>query len=193
MEMQGRTLFGRPLGITLIVIQKSVWAVVLIILSAFLLWFRLQHVAQPFQSYFYGELAEDPHDLLANLVIRLVPHLSSRSELLLSVGAAVYAALEIIEAWGLWRLLLWVELLTVFETSAFLPYEVWEIFHQPSILKLLSFAINVLVVWYLVARYLRKRAEHLAQEAEQLARHEAALLAQKIERTVAESQGATPK
>jgi uncharacterized membrane protein (DUF2068 family) len=192
MGMQGRTLFGRPLGITLIVIQKSVWAVVLIALSVLLFWFRLQHVVQPFQAYFYGELAEDPHDVLANLLIHLIPHLSSRSELLLGVGAAIYATLEIVEAWGLWRLLLWVELLTVFETSAFLPYEIWEIFRQPSILKVLSFVINVLVVWYLVTRYLGKRAEHLAREAEQLARREAVQLKQNIEQA-AESRGAVPK
>jgi uncharacterized membrane protein (DUF2068 family) len=166
----GRTIFGHPLGMTLIVIQKSVWALVLVALSAALFLFHAHHITQPFQELFEGELAEDPHDLLATLLIHLVPRLSLQTELLLGVGAALYAVLEIIEAWGLWRLLLWVELLTVFETCVFLPYEVWESFHQLSVLKVLSFIINVLVVWYLFTRYLRRRAERLVQEAEDLVR-----------------------
>ena len=161
---------NRPLGIRLIVIQKSVWAIVLIVLSVILFWFRARHITQPIQSLFDIELDQDPHDLLANLLVRLVPNLTLRAELLLGAGAAIYAVLEIVEAWGLWRLLLWVELLTVFETSAVLPYEVWDIFRQPSVLKALTIVINVVVVWYLVTRYLRKRAEHLAGEAEALAR-----------------------
>jgi uncharacterized membrane protein (DUF2068 family) len=166
--LHGRTLFGGPLGITLIVVQKSIWALVLVALSAALFTFHAHHVTQPFQELFEGELAEDPHDLLATLMIHLVPRLSLQTELLLGAGAALYAVLEIIEAWGLWRLLLWVELLTVFETCLFLPYEVWDFFHQLSILKVLSFIINVLVVWYLFTRYLRRRAEHLVHEAEDL-------------------------
>lgn len=165
--LHGRMLLGRPLGLTLIVIQKSVWAVVLLAMSAALFAFHAEHVTQPFQAFFDGELSEDPHDLVANIMIRLVPNLSLQTELLLAVGAIVYATLEIIEAVGLWQLVLWVELLTVFETSVFLPYEVWEFFHQFSILKAGSFVINVLIVWYLFTRYLRRRAEHLAREIEE--------------------------
>lgn len=165
--LHGRMLLGRPLGLTLIVIQKSVWAVVLLAISAALFAFHSQHVTQPFQTFFEGELSEDPHDLVASIMIHLVPNLSLQTEVLLAVGAIIYAALEIIEAVGLWRLVLWVELLTVFETSAFLPYEVWDMFHQLSILKMGSFIINVLIVWYLFTRYLRRRAEHLAREIEE--------------------------
>ena len=165
--LHGRMLLGRPFGLTLIVIQKSVWAVVLLAISVALFGFHAQHVTQPFQAYFTGELSEDPHDLVATIMIHLVPNLSLTTELLLAVGAIIYAALEIVEAVGLWRLILWVELLTVFETSVFLPYEVWDMFHKLSILKVGSFIINVLIVWYLFTRYLRRRAEHLAREIEE--------------------------
>ncbi|HEY8744923.1 MAG TPA: DUF2127 domain-containing protein [Chloroflexota bacterium] len=168
MEMlHGRTFLGRPLGITLIVIQKSVWALVLIVASVALFAFHSQHVTQPFQEFFEGELSEDPHDLLATVMIHLVPQLSLQTEILLAFGAILYAILEIIEAWGLWRFILWVELLTVFETSAFLPYEIWDIFQHVSVLKVVTFVINILIIWYLYTRYLRRRAEHLAHEVEQ--------------------------
>jgi len=105
--LHGRTLLGRPLGITLIVIQKSVWALLLIAISVALFAFHSQHVTQPFQEFFEGELGEDPHDLLATLMIHLVPRLSLQTEILLAFGAILYALLETVEAWGLWRFILW--------------------------------------------------------------------------------------
>ncbi len=164
--MPTRTYFGRPLGIWLILGQKTIWGLALVALAVVLLVIHIGHVTQPLQAVFAGELAEDPHDLLGNLLIRLVPAVSLRTELLLGVGALAYAALEGLEVWGLWRDLLWVEILVVVETAAFLPYEVWELTRHLTVFKILSLIINVLIVWYLVARYLRKREERLVRAVE---------------------------
>jgi len=161
-----RTSYGRPLGIWLILGQKTLWGLVLVALGAVLLTLRVGHVTQPLQALFAGELAEDPHDLLGTLLTHLVPAVSPRTELLLGVGALAYAALEGLEVWGLWRDLLWVEILVVVETAAFLPYEVWELTRHLTVFKVASLIINVLIVWYLVARYLRKREERLLREVE---------------------------
>ncbi|SRR6266568_3682652 len=161
--MKRRTLFGRPLGISLIMLQKTLWGSVMLVVAVVLLTFHAQHVTNPLQQLFTGELAEDPHDLLATTLIRLVPFVSLQTELLLAVGVTVYALLEGIEVWGLWYDLMWVELLIVVETAAFLPYDVWELVHHLSVVKVLSLVINILIVWYLLARYLRKRAVHREQ------------------------------
>jgi len=161
--MQNRTLFGRPLGIGLILLQKTLWGSVLLVVAVVLLVFHAQHVTDPIQELFTRELAEDPHDLLATVLIRLVPTVSLTAELLLAVGAMVYALLEGVEVWGLWRDLLWVELLIVVETAALLPYDVWELVRSPSVVKVLSLIINILIVWYLLVRYLRKRTVHREQ------------------------------
>lgn len=154
------TLFGRPLGVGLILLQKTVWGSLLLVLAVVLLRFHARQVTDPIQELFARELAEDPHDLLANLLISLLPSVSLRTELLLAVGAIVYAFLEAIEAWGLWRDLLWVELLIVVETATLLPYDGWELVRFPSVVKVLTIMINILIVWYLVVRYRRKRAIH---------------------------------
>jgi uncharacterized membrane protein (DUF2068 family) len=154
------TLFGRPLGVGLILLQKTVWGSLLLVLAVVLLRFHARQVTDPIQELFARELAEDPHDLLANLLISLLPSVSLRTELLLAVGAIVYAFLEAIEVWGLWRDLLWVELLIVVETAALLPYDGWELVRFPSVVKVLTIMINILIVWYLVMRYRRKRAIH---------------------------------
>jgi len=168
--MRQRTLFGRPVGIGLILIQKSLWTAVLLVFAAALLALHTQHVTQPFQELFENELAEDPHDLLANLLIGLVPTLSTGAELLLAGGAVLYALLEAIEVWGLLRDLLWVEILIVFETAALLPYEAWELTRHFSPFKVLSIVINALIVWYLVVRYLRKREARLVEHVEAMVR-----------------------
>ncbi len=155
-----RTFFGRPLGLGLILVQKSVWTVVLLTLAVVLLAFHAAGVTQPFQELFEVELAADPHDLLATVLIGLIPTVSLRAELLLAAGAALYALLEGVEVWGLWCDLLWVELFIVAETAALLPYEGWELLHHPSAFKVLTIAINALIVWYLARRYLRRRAAH---------------------------------
>ena len=155
--MKRWTLFGRPMGIGLILLQKTAWGTVLLVLAVVLLRFHALHATDPVQELFTRELAEDPHDLLATVFIRLVPTVSLRTELLLAVGAMVYALLEGVEVWGLWRDLLWVELLIVGETAALLPYDGWELLRSPSVVKILSIMINLLIVWYLVVRYRRKR------------------------------------
>ena len=156
--MQQWTPFGRPLGIGLILLQKTVWGSVLLLVAVVLLIFHAQHVTDPIQELFSRELAEDPHDLLATVLIRLVPFISLQTELLLAVGIIVYALLEGIEVWGLWHDLIWVELLIVVETAAFLPYDGWELVRHHSVLKALFVVINILIVWYLIVRFLRKRA-----------------------------------
>ena len=83
--------------------------------------------------------------------------------LMLAAGVMAYALLEGVEVWGLWRDLMWVELLIVIETAAFLPYDVWELVRSPSVVKVLSLIINILIVWYLLVRYLRKRTVHREQ------------------------------
>jgi len=146
----------------LIVMQKTIWGLSLIALAVLMLALYAANVTQPFQALFADELAVDPHDVLATFLIGLVPSLSLQAEILLAAGALLYAALEAVEVWGLWRDLTWVEVLVVVETAALLPYELWELARAPSVFKVVSIAINAVIVWYLVARYDRKRAARRA-------------------------------
>ena len=134
-----------------------VWGSVLVGLAMVLLVLRLNHETHPLQEIFENELATDPHDVLANFLIGLVPSLSLQVELVLGAVALLYACVEAVEIWGLWVKLTWVEALVLIETAGFIPYELWELARQFQAFKIASLVINVLIVWYLAGRYVRRR------------------------------------
>ncbi|HVA59486.1 MAG TPA: DUF2127 domain-containing protein [Mycobacteriales bacterium] len=63
---------------------------------------------------------------------------------------AAYALLEGVEMVGLWRGRRWAEYLTFVATSVLLPLEVYELGHSLSVLKAVTFAINLAIVVYLL-------------------------------------------
>lgn len=68
----------------------------------------------------------------------------------LGIALLAYAALEGVEAVGLWFTKRWAEYLTFLATAIFLPFEVYEIAHKPTALKIIGFIINLAVVVYLL-------------------------------------------
>ena len=69
---------------------------------------------------------------------------------LLAAVALTYAAFEAVEAVGLWRGRRWAEYLTFLATVALLPLEVFGLLDRPSPLKLLTLAVNLAIVVYLL-------------------------------------------
>jgi uncharacterized membrane protein (DUF2068 family) len=101
---------------------------------------------------------------------------ADHSTLILIVFALIaYAALQFVEATGLWIGARWGEYFAVVATSLFLPWEIWELFHHATLLKIAGFVLNVAaVIWLVWSKHLfGARGGHAAFEA---ARHEESLL-----------------
>jgi uncharacterized membrane protein (DUF2068 family) len=82
-----------------------------------------------------------------------IRHLFSiQSGTLTKIGLLVsaYAVLEGVEAVGLWYQKRWAEYLTFIATAVFLPIEVYELVETLSVLKLITFILNLAVVVYLL-------------------------------------------
>jgi uncharacterized membrane protein (DUF2068 family) len=77
---------------------------------------------------------------------------SLQSDTLKLVAAVflVYAIVEGLEAYGLWRGRRWAEYLTLIVTASLLPLELYELSQRLSAFKLVTLAINLAVVAYLL-------------------------------------------
>jgi uncharacterized membrane protein (DUF2068 family) len=82
---------------------------------------------------------------LDNLFTTSSTHLHELGAVLL-----LYAAVEGIEAVGLWYQRRWAEYLTFLVTASLLPLEIYEIATRTTVLKVLAFVVNVAVVIYLL-------------------------------------------
>jgi uncharacterized membrane protein (DUF2068 family) len=95
-----------------------------------------------------GPIQKDKVGLLGEL--NKLFSLKSRTLHLVGAGVLGYAALEGVEAIGLWWQKRWAEYLTLIATALFLPLEVYEIVHKLSPLKIIALIVNIAVVLYLL-------------------------------------------
>jgi uncharacterized membrane protein (DUF2068 family) len=153
-------LRGRPLRdkivLRLIAINRAVHFVVLGLLGIAILLFASHR--ESFRDRFYRVVTDlqggvagsgRVHHGLLGEIDKAFTLQSSRLHLFAAI-VLVYAAVEGVEAVGLWYQRRWAEYLTFLVTASLLPLEVYEIVTRLSPLKILAFVVNVAVVAYLL-------------------------------------------
>jgi len=70
----------------------------------------------------------------------------------LSVGTFLYAGLFATEGLGLLLRKRWAEYFTILTTGGLIPLEIFELARHFTVTRLVVAFVNVLIVWYLVAR-----------------------------------------
>lgn len=71
---------------------------------------------------------------------------------LVSLG---YAGMLLVEGVGLWLEFTWAAYLTVVSTSLLLPFELYEVFEQVSMLRVGVLLLNLVIVLYLISQLKR--------------------------------------
>jgi uncharacterized membrane protein (DUF2068 family) len=101
----------------------------------------------------------DPVARLPRLIIRLADQVSDSTLLMIAAGAVAYAALRFAEAYGLWRNLAWAKWLGVVSGGIYVPYELYQLGHGFTPLRIGTFLANVAIVVYLSWSLARTRRE----------------------------------
>jgi|HubBroStandDraft_3_1064219.scaffolds.fasta_scaffold187993_1 uncharacterized membrane protein (DUF2068 family) len=126
---------------------------------AFVVW-RFEYARESIEQAFNRErpiLRDLFHQLGYNIdnskLVGLIQHaltLSPTSIRLVAIGLTCYAVIEVIEAVGLWQARRWGEYFAMVATSLGLPYEIYDLATRPTLTAGILFAVNLVLVLYLV-------------------------------------------
>lgn len=121
-------------------------------------------------SRLLAELNFDPESRFVNMVLDKVALLNDHRLRMISTAIFSYATVDVVEGIGLLMEKTWAEYLTIIVTASFLPWEMFEVFHHVTWIKLALFIGNAAVVVYLiydVRKRLRSREviEQLAERS----------------------------
>jgi uncharacterized membrane protein (DUF2068 family) len=97
-------------------------------------------------------LRVDPENRLVHGMLVKIFRVTPKQLKELSLGTFLYAGLFATEGVGLLLRKRWAEYFTIITTSLFIPLEIFELARHFTVTKLVVTLINVLIVWYLVAR-----------------------------------------
>ena len=86
-------------------------------------------------------------------------HLNNSTVRLLALAALAYSTVRFVEAYGLWRTRAWAEWFAVFSGGVYLPFELYELVRNPTVIKAAVLVINAAIVAYLVYVRWRERRE----------------------------------
>jgi uncharacterized membrane protein (DUF2068 family) len=103
-------------------------------------------------DHWIATLGFDPGSRMISHAIQKAINLSPTKFKEFGFVSFVYAGLFLTEGIGLCLLKHWAEWFTVVITSSLLPFEIYEIFHRPTLIKVLVLILNIAVVLYLLYR-----------------------------------------
>jgi uncharacterized membrane protein (DUF2068 family) len=77
--------------------------------------------------------------------------------LLLALGAAAYASVRLVEAYGLYLERSWAELLAAVSGGIYVPFEVYGLIHRPTWHGAVLLVVNIIIVALMVHALLQRR------------------------------------
>lgn len=152
--------FGRRIEVTtairLIIVERFLKAVVLVVGGIILLGLSsktdMHHLVDQVQDQLN---LDSGRSWWRHLVVQVLDRFGRASRLqadAVAIGAILYGCLEAFEGFGLLLRRRWAEYLVLIATAAFLPLEIGELIHKPTVFKAGALLVNLLIVGYLIVR-----------------------------------------
>jgi len=89
----------------------------------------------------------------ADVFLKLARDVTDAQLIMVAVLATLYSTLRFVEAYGLWRKRAWAEWVAFASGAIYLPFEINELFHRVTVIRVGIFVVNLAIVIYML--YLR--------------------------------------
>jgi uncharacterized membrane protein (DUF2068 family) len=116
----------------------------------------IHHDLHAFAEHLVAQLHVSPERPFARAFVNAASNVTNARLWLLAGGGAVYAAVRLVEAWGLWFNRTWAQYFGILSGALYLPWEAYEVVRRPTSMHIYLLAANVAVVLYLGAVRLRQ-------------------------------------
>ena len=136
-------------GLAVIAVFKVVKGVLLLLVGLGLLKLVHAEIATLFSLLIEGLHLNADSRLIHALVLK-IDALQPNSVLLAALVSLGYAGMLLVEGIGLWLEFTWAAYLTVVSTSLLLPFELYEVIEQVSVLRIGVLLLNLAIVAYLI-------------------------------------------
>jgi uncharacterized membrane protein (DUF2068 family) len=91
----------------------------------------------------------DPYRRLSQVFLDIADKMSDINVWMVAAIAIAYAALRLLEGYGLWRQRVWAEWLAIVSGCVYIPFEVYSALRRPTEFHWIILGINILVVLYI--------------------------------------------
>jgi uncharacterized membrane protein (DUF2068 family) len=130
----------------------------IVLISGFGLAALMHHDAQHVVTALVHHLHLNPAKHYPQIFIDAAEQLSNVRLWVLAVAAGAYASLRLIEAYGLWNDRAWAEWLAAISGGIYIPFEIYELGRGFTVLRLVTFTCNVVIVAVMVWALMQRRA-----------------------------------
>lgn len=119
--------------------------------------------AEHFASQVIHRFHFNPANRYPQIFLEVARNVNNTHLVLLAIGAALYATVRFVEAYGLWYARRWAEWVAAVSGAIYIPIEIYEIFVRVTWLRLSLLGLNLLIVGYMIWLLTeRRRLAHAA-------------------------------
>ncbi|HZQ73989.1 MAG TPA: DUF2127 domain-containing protein [Burkholderiales bacterium] len=108
------------------------------------------HDVRAFAVHLLHQFHLNPASHYPSIFLHAMEHMSDARLQMLALGAAAYASLRFVEAYGLWRERRWAEWLAAVSGGLYIPFELYHLWLSVTPVKLGLLGVNVVIVAYMV-------------------------------------------
>jgi uncharacterized membrane protein (DUF2068 family) len=141
----------RTWTIHILAIVKLVKGLLLLIVGIKLLTLINKDAAEVFEA-FITRHGIDSGNRIVQTIAEKLEGVGKTQLIMFSLGSFCYSGLQLTEGIGLWMQKRWAEYLTVIATSLLIPVEIYELYEKFTWVRVVVFAVNIFIVWYLATR-----------------------------------------